>query len=217
MTTINPLTTSPSTLPQSTATTPSGPAAQDIFQSVLSALLVSAATGSESGQPALAPVMAVLLDQLAELQARAGDAAPLAPETLSTSQALSNPNLLAPAGRPVEGGQLTQGFHSAHNGLDFGVPIGTPVASTMDGTVIYSGWNDQGYGNLMIVESGPYRTYYAHLSETLLPVGEQVRAGTVIARSGNTGNSTGPHLHYEIRYQRQAINPAGELQPDPMA
>lgn len=62
-----------------------------------------------------------------------------------------------PSGRPV-GGVLTQNFHSGHNGLDFGIPVGTPITSTMDGKVVHAGWNDQGYGNLVIVENGAYRT-----------------------------------------------------------
>lgn len=115
-------------------------------------------------------------------------------------------NTSVPSGRPV-GGVLTQGYTSSHNGLDFGIPIGTNVHSSMDGTVIYAGWNNQGYGNLVIVENGAYKTYYAHLSEIPVSVGESVRAGDVIGLSGNTGNSTGPHLHYEIRKNGVNIDP----------
>jgi len=81
------------------------------------------------------------------------------------------------------------------------------VKSTMAGKVVYAGWNDEGYGNLVIVENGPYRTYYAHLSSIPVQVGDQVSAGSTIGLSGNTGNSTGPHLHYEIRYNMQCIDP----------
>jgi murein DD-endopeptidase MepM/ murein hydrolase activator NlpD len=111
-----------------------------------------------------------------------------------------------PSGRPV-GGVLTQDYHPGHNGLDFGIVVGTPVKTTMDGKVISAGWNDQGYGNLVIVENGPYRTYYAHLSSIPVSVGDTVTAGTTIGLSGNTGNSTGPHLHYEIRKDKVAIDP----------
>jgi murein DD-endopeptidase MepM/ murein hydrolase activator NlpD len=111
-----------------------------------------------------------------------------------------------PHGRPV-GGVLTQGYHPGHTGLDLGVPIGTPVKTTMDGKVIYAGWNTQGYGNLVIVENGPYRTYYGHLSSVPVKLGEQVSAGSVIGLSGSTGNSTGPHLHYEIRRNLKTIDP----------
>lgn len=112
-----------------------------------------------------------------------------------------------PSGLPVTGGRLTQKYHSGHNGLDIGVVVGTPIRTTMDGKVVHAGWNNQGYGNLVIVENGEYRTYYAHLSSIPVSVGDTVRAGTTIGLSGNTGNSTGPHLHYEIRRNKMAINP----------
>jgi murein DD-endopeptidase MepM/ murein hydrolase activator NlpD len=91
--------------------------------------------------------------------------------------------------------------------FDIAVPVGTPVKTTMDGKVVHAGWNDQGYGNLVIVENGSYRTYYAHLSSIPVAVGDQVEAGTIVGLSGNTGHSTGPHLHYEIRKDRVAIDP----------
>jgi murein DD-endopeptidase MepM/ murein hydrolase activator NlpD len=72
---------------------------------------------------------------------------------------------------------------------------------------VYAGWNTQGYGNLVIVENGAYKTYYAHLSSIPVDVGDSVNAGSTIGISGNTGNSTGPHLHYEIRKNGTAINP----------
>lgn len=112
----------------------------------------------------------------------------------------------SPRGLPVKG-RLTQGSHSGHVALDFGVPVGTPVKATLDGRVVYAGWNDQGYGNLVIIENGPYRVYFAHLSKIPVKVGEKVTAGTIIGYSGNTGNSTGPHLHYEVRKNGYAIDP----------
>ena len=78
--------------------------------------------------------------------------------------------------------------------------------------MVYAGWNNQGYGNLVIVENGPYKTYYAHLSEIPVQVGQTVQAGQVIAYSGNTGNSTGPHLHYEVRVNGQRVDPSPYLQ-----
>ena len=102
---------------------------------------------------------------------------------------------------------LTQGYHPGHYGLDFGVPVGTPVKTTMDGKVVYAGWNDQGYGNLVIVENGPWRTYYGHLSSVPVKVGQDVGAGSVIGISGSTGHSTGPHVHYEIRKDLAPIDP----------
>lgn len=112
-----------------------------------------------------------------------------------------------PSGRPVDGGRISQGSRVGHTALDIAVPVGTPVKTTMDGKVVHAGWNDQGYGNLVIVENGEYRTYYAHLSSIPVAVGDTVTAGTVIGLSGNTGNSTGPHLHYEIRRNKVTIDP----------
>lgn len=107
---------------------------------------------------------------------------------------------------PVQG-RLTQEFRAHHRGIDIAVPVGTPVRTTISGQVIYAGWNNQGYGNLVIVENGPWRTYYAHLSEIPVRVGQWVEAGEVIGLSGNTGNSTGPHLHYEVRRQGVPVHP----------
>jgi murein DD-endopeptidase MepM/ murein hydrolase activator NlpD len=112
----------------------------------------------------------------------------------------------APVGLPVQGG-LTQEYHAAHQGLDFGIEVGTNVKSTMAGVVKFAGWNDQGYGNLVIVDNGTYQTYYGHLSSVPVEVGDTVAAGQVIGVSGNTGNSTGPHLHYEVRVDGKQINP----------
>jgi murein DD-endopeptidase MepM/ murein hydrolase activator NlpD len=102
---------------------------------------------------------------------------------------------------------LTQGYNSHHNGLDFGIVQGTPVHSSMEGKVIYAGWNTIGYGNLVIVQNGDYQTYYAHLSKIPVTVGQSVAAGSVVGISGTTGNSTGPHLHYEIRYKGKNVDP----------
>ncbi len=113
----------------------------------------------------------------------------------------------SPKGKPVETDIITQYSRAGHVALDFGVSVGTQVHSTHAGKVVYAGWNNEGYGNLVIVENGPYRTYYAHLSEIPVSVDQEVGAGEVIGLSGNTGNSTGPHLHYEIRKDNVPIDP----------
>jgi murein DD-endopeptidase MepM/ murein hydrolase activator NlpD len=86
-----------------------------------------------------------------------------------------------------------------HNGYDITVPVGTPVYATQKGTVYFAGpW--KGYGNLVVIEHGSgYVTLYGHNSEILVKAGDKVDTKTVIALSGNTGRSTGPHVHYEIR------------------
>jgi murein DD-endopeptidase MepM/ murein hydrolase activator NlpD len=112
----------------------------------------------------------------------------------------------APRGLPVDG-ILTQRYHPWHIGIDQGIPVGTPVIATHSGRVIFAGWSTVGYGNLVILQNGPFITYYAHLSEFNVVVNEIVGAGSILAWSGNTGNSTGPHLHYEIRINDQPVDP----------
>ncbi|RCK72366.1 MAG: metalloendopeptidase [Anaerolineae bacterium] len=146
----------------------------------------------------MAPLMLGLFEKLLADQVETVEL-PKAPKTTSES-------VNSPRGLPVKG-RLTQGSHAGHVALDFGVPVGTPVKATLDGKVVYAGWNDQGYGNLVIIENGPYRVYFAHLSKIPVKLGEKVTAGTIIGYSGNTGNSTGPHLHYEVRKNGQAIDP----------
>lgn len=103
------------------------------------------------------------------------------------------------------------GSAADHTGIDIKVPIGTPVQATADGTVTAAGVSS-GYGNLVVIDHGyGYKTYYAHNSELLASVGDRVRRGDVIAHSGNSGRTTGPHVHYEVRYQGGIENPRNYL------
>lgn len=104
----------------------------------------------------------------------------------------------------------TQGFHDRYNAVDIGAPIGTPIHAMADGTVIIAKgptcsatsptyWNG-GYGNLTIIQhSNGTQTLYAHQKCLNVSVGDQVDQGEIIGQVGNTGRSTGPHLHFEIR------------------
>lgn len=163
-------------------------------------------TNSSGMSELIAPLMLILLERLMEQQLDQSAATGSATSATAGTTTMAKSSQPEPSGRPV-GGVLTQDFHPGHNGLDFGIVVGTPVKATMDGKVIHAGWNDQGYGNLVIVENGAYRTYYAHLSSIPVAVGETVAAGSTIGLSGNTGNSTGPHLHYEIRKNNVPIDP----------
>lgn len=99
------------------------------------------------------------------------------------------------------------GTRKFHAGMDIGVPSGTPIYSLADGEVIYSGWQT-GYGNVVMVDHGSIVSVYAHNSSLAVNVGQTVKGGQLIAYSGNTGYSTGPHLHFEIRNSSgQAISP----------
>lgn len=94
-----------------------------------------------------------------------------------------------------------------HEGMDFSADIGTPVYATGDGTVAAAGW-ESGYGNSIDINHGfNYLTRYAHLSEILVKPGQQVKRGDLIGKVGNTGKSTGPHLHYEVRLHGVPQNP----------
>ncbi|HOQ39179.1 MAG TPA: M23 family metallopeptidase [Fervidobacterium sp.] len=97
-----------------------------------------------------------------------------------------------------------------HSGIDIGVPLSTPVFAARGGTVKYAGWQS-GYGNVIIIDHGGYQTYYAHLSKINVYVGLRVEKGDFIARSGNTGTSTGPHLHFEVRKNDEPNDPVAYL------
>ena len=94
-----------------------------------------------------------------------------------------------------------------HEGMDFSAAIGTPVYATGNAVVKETGWQ-QGYGNTIVLDHGyGYITRYAHLSKILVTKGQQVVRGENIGKVGNTGKSTGPHLHYEVIYKGQVQNP----------
>ena len=94
-----------------------------------------------------------------------------------------------------------------HQGMDFTAPTGTEVFATGNAKVVFSGWK-QGYGNTVILDHGyGYQTLYAHLYKSLVRKGQKVRRSDIIALVGNTGKSTGPHLHYEVRLNNKPVDP----------
>ena len=95
-----------------------------------------------------------------------------------------------------------------HTGVDFATAIGTPVYATADGVVNVASFSTGGYGYLVKIDhSLGFMTYYAHLNKIVVQKGMFVKRGQLIAYSGNTGQSTGPHLHYEIRFLGNVIDP----------
>lgn len=112
----------------------------------------------------------------------------------------------APSGNPVDG-ILTQRFHVYHSGIDIGIPLDTAVLSTHSGTVTYADWSEVGYGYLVIIQNGQFITYYAHNNSFNVTTGVQVGKGSIIAWSGSTGNSSGPHVHYETRIDDIPVDP----------
>ena len=98
-----------------------------------------------------------------------------------------------------------------HSGLDIGAPIGTAVKSPAPGTVVFAGIHPE-YGQTLIIEHGhETKSLYGHLSKLQATVNQKVQRGEVIALSGNTGRSSGPHLHYEIQVKGQSVNPTSYL------
>ena len=101
---------------------------------------------------------------------------------------------------PVNNRNFTQFYWYGHPAIDIALGEGSPVFAADTGTVTYAGWNTWGYGNLIVVNHGNgYDTIYAHLSGINVAPGQIVYKGNVIGYSGNTGNSSGPHIHFEIR------------------
>ena len=125
-----------------------------------------------------------------------------------------------PSRWPVRG-QVNSGYGSRaspwsaksefHNGLDIGAPVGTPVKSPAPGTVVFAGVNAE-YGQTLIIGHGnETKSLYGHPSRLSVAVNQKVQRGEVIALTGNTGRSSGPHLHYEIQVKGQAVNPTRYL------
>ncbi|MBN9075503.1 MAG: hypothetical protein BGN87_16680 [Rhizobiales bacterium 65-79] len=126
-----------------------------------------------------------------------------------------------PIANPAPGAVVTSGFgvrrdpilgvSALHPGIDFRDPVGSDVPATAAGVVTRAGWAG-GYGNMVEVDhGGGYSTRYAHLSEIDVKVGEKVKLGQTLGRTGTTGRSTGPHLHYEVRHNGKAVNPVAFL------
>lgn len=117
-------------------------------------------------------------------------------------QAIVKEDKNASSNAPAEKDQM-----QFHKGLDVAVAYGSPVQCAASGKVIFAGVKG-GYGNCVIIEHGNgLVTLYGHLSEILVEANDRVKVGQTIAKSGNTGRSTGPHLHYEVHKNNQPINP----------
>ena len=105
-------------------------------------------------------------------------------------------------------GSLTQYFGVYHSGIDIAYAVGIPIAAADGGYVSYAGWDNTGYGYEVLINHGNgFTTRYAHLSQFYVDAGQPVARGQVIAAMGSTGNSTGPHLHFEVIYGGVPQNP----------
>jgi murein DD-endopeptidase MepM/ murein hydrolase activator NlpD len=164
---------------------------------------------------------------VAEAEALAAQSAALAARIQASQRAAATPTLAAasPSSSPPPSpgatlswpvsGPVTSGFGPRwgrmHEGIDIAVGMGTPVQAAAAGTVIYTGWLG-GYGNLVVIDHGAgLSTAYAHNSSLSVAQGTTVAGGAVIALSGNTGSSSGPHVHFEVRVNGAAVDPLGYL------
>ena len=100
-----------------------------------------------------------------------------------------------------------RGKQNLHTGIDFGVPTGTEVLAVKEGTVTKSVYLERSYGHHIIINHGDISTLYAHGTTLFVKEGDTVKQGQVIMTSGSTGNSTGPHLHFEVRVNGKPVNP----------
>lgn len=136
----------------------------------------------------------------------------------------SGTNASLPGGCSVSGGGLYGGgffmwpsanrylsgndFWSGHLAIDIAAATGAPIYAADSGVVVFSGWNSNGYGNVVMIDhQNGYHTLYAHLTSTTVSCGSNAVQGQVIGYAGSTGNSTGPHLHFEVRYLGGFLNP----------
>ena len=113
--------------------------------------------------------------------------------------------------KPLSGGRFTSGFGpswgTTHKGIDWATPTGTPVYASCGGTVVRAE-RSSSYGYVVYINHPDGRqTRYAHNSQLLVSAGDTVKQGQVIAKSGNTGNSTGPHVHFELLIGGAQVNP----------
>ena len=104
--------------------------------------------------------------------------------------------------------EVSQGYKPDHAGVDFVLPEGVPIRTVADGYVSFAGWDNIGYGNLVMVFHGKnFYTLYAHLDSIEVEIGQKVDRENILGYSGNTGNSSNPHLHFEIREGFIPLNP----------
>ncbi len=214
----------PSLSPLGASLSPAAPdealprAAKEVESLILKQLLQSSGAFKAAQIPGGSVYADLFTQTLAEAVAASGGLG-LANQLVQTL----SPKPSAPATAPVLGGpsRLTSGFgvradpvngHPAmHNGMDLAAPEGTPIRAAMPGVVVRAGERG-GYGNAVEVEHGDgLRTLYAHASTLAVRAGDRVEAGQTLGTVGATGKATGAHLHFELRQDGRALNPARAL------
>lgn len=151
-------------------------------------------------------------DEVATLSKRAGDMASCIPAIPPFSPEKGKYTLSSPFGYRSD---PISGATRYHEGQDFAMKPGTPVYVTGDGVVEYVKFSFTGYGNEILIDHGfGYKTRYAHMSMISVAEGMKLKRGDCIGESGNSGKSTGPHLHYEVLYRDARVNPMNYLDMD---
>jgi len=172
------------------------------------------ASARQLKESALASARETREDYLAEVEALAAQSAALAAAIRDAQAGAGSTGTGAPSAAgfiwPVNGA-VVSGFGMRwgrlHEGIDIAATTGTPIWAAAAGTVIHAGWLG-GYGNLVVVDHGNgLATAYAHASAILVSLGQQVSQGETVALVGSTGNSSGPHLHFEVRVNGVAVDP----------
>lgn len=110
---------------------------------------------------------------------------------------------------PLRVGTWVRGFYAGHTGIDIAAPTGTPIYAANSGPVLFSGFSNWGYGNAVVLAHGAFSTLYGHMSNRNVSCGQFVTVGQVVGFVGSTGNSSGPHLHFEVRFNDQPTDPSG--------
>ncbi|HZQ15237.1 MAG TPA: peptidoglycan DD-metalloendopeptidase family protein [Gaiellaceae bacterium] len=148
--------------------------------------------------------------QAASLQLAAQIRAAQARSSSGPTQTPSSAGLIWPVEGPITS-PFGWRWGRMHEGIDIGVPYGTPIHAAAAGTIIYCGW-EEGYGNLVVIDhGGNLATAYGHQSSIAVTCGESVTQGQVIGYVGCTGHCTGPHLHFEVRVGGNPVDPLGYL------
>ncbi len=156
---------------------------------------------------------------LAELDAHESAAPRASPSSKTPNQANWSPSsTTAPLRWPVAQPRLTSAFGQrqgrAHEGIDLGAPTGTPIYAAKEGSVLYAGDAVRGYGNMVVLQhAGDLLTVYAHNSVLLVKPGDKIASGQEIARAGQSGHATAPHLHFEVRRGQVPSDPLKYLPP----
>jgi murein DD-endopeptidase MepM/ murein hydrolase activator NlpD len=128
----------------------------------------------------------------------------------NTTSTVSSSGLIWPVSGPITS-PFGWRWGRMHQGIDIGVPSGTPIKAAASGTILYCGW-EEGYGNLVVIDhGGNIATAYGHQSSIAVTCGQHVDQGQTIGYVGCTGHCTGPHLHFEVRIDGNPVDPMGYL------